>query len=271
MVRPLVLYHANCYDGFGAAWAVRKHLGEIEARPVLYGQPVPADCDYRDVYVVDFSYPRADLLALRERCNKLVVIDHHKTAEEALRGMDFCTFDMEHSGCVLTWRHFTEEPPPDLLLYTEDRDLWRFALPSSREVQAWLRSWPMDFETWDRLAVLGVADHAEEGRSILRAQDRAVSAMSDLARMVDCDGYAVPCSNASIYFSDVGEELCRRHPGSAFALYYFDRADGLRQWGLRSEHGFDCAEIAKHYNGGGHAASAGFTTATSFMFGGART
>ena len=38
---PLVIYHANCWDGFCAAWIARKALGEIEAYPGYYGQSPP--------------------------------------------------------------------------------------------------------------------------------------------------------------------------------------------------------------------------------------
>jgi len=33
MLKPLVIYHQNCWDGFCAAWVARKALGEIEAVP----------------------------------------------------------------------------------------------------------------------------------------------------------------------------------------------------------------------------------------------
>ena len=40
-----ILYHAHCTDGFGAAWATHKRLGDhhegskIQYLPVSYGQP----------------------------------------------------------------------------------------------------------------------------------------------------------------------------------------------------------------------------------------
>ena len=49
------IYHGNCADGFGAAWVVRKAIGEIEFHPGTYGQP-PPDVTGKDVVMVDFSY-----------------------------------------------------------------------------------------------------------------------------------------------------------------------------------------------------------------------
>ena len=72
----------------------------------------------------------------------------------------------------------------------------------------------------------------------------------------------VPGVNASIHMSEVPEELLKRNPHVRFAAYYFDRADGKRQWGLRSVGDFDVSEVAKTLGGGGHKNAAGFTTVT---------
>lgn len=66
---PLVIYHANCWDGFCAAWVARKALGAIEAVPAQYGQPPPEVAD-RVVYVLDFSYPRDVMADLATRARR---------------------------------------------------------------------------------------------------------------------------------------------------------------------------------------------------------
>ena len=72
-------------------------------------------------------------------------------------------------------------------------------------------------------------------------------------------GYTVPIANATVFFSEVGDELCRRFPDAPFAAYYMDREDGLRQWGLRARGGFDTSAVAKKFGGGGHPGASGFT------------
>jgi hypothetical protein len=52
----MCIYHGNCADGFGAAWVVRKALGEIDFHPGKYQEP-PPDVTGKDVVMVDFSYP----------------------------------------------------------------------------------------------------------------------------------------------------------------------------------------------------------------------
>jgi oligoribonuclease NrnB/cAMP/cGMP phosphodiesterase (DHH superfamily) len=119
----LVIYHGNCTDGFTAAWVAARALGATELYPAEYGKEPPYELARgRQVYVVDFSYPRERLERLRATCKSLVVLDHHKTAEADLRGLDYCTFDMNRSGAVLAWDHFhREEPRPWLVDYVEDR------------------------------------------------------------------------------------------------------------------------------------------------------
>ena len=119
-----VLYHANCDDGFGAAWAARKKLGDAAVYvPVKYGDPLPPTVTGERVYVVDFSYPRDVLETLADRC-KVVVLDHHKTAQEDLADLPFAEFDMERSGAGMTWDYFFPgQPRPPLIDHIEDRDL----------------------------------------------------------------------------------------------------------------------------------------------------
>ena len=262
-VTRFVLYHGNCPDGFGAAWAAWRALGySATYLPVLYGQPVPELPGAPTVTIVDFSYPRDVLLSLRERCSSLDVLDHHQTAEAELRGLDFCVFDMTKSGAVLAWEWFHPHTDiPLLLKYVQDRDLWKFQLPQSRAVTAWLWSHPRIFETWTELSgqlERDFAGVAKEGGAALRLQDQQVEVMCRQAVVTEVGDYRVPVANATVFFSDVGERLCQLYPDAPFAAYYLDRADGIRQWGLRSRGDFDVSLVAKSYGGGGHLAAAGF-------------
>lgn len=257
-----VLYHGNCYDGFGAAFAAWMALGNAAVyEPVLHGQDPPEFPPGTKLLIWDFTFPREVLLDLRDRLMRtrsdpLYVIDHHKTAQEDLAGLPFAEFDLEHSGAYLTWRHFFGEPAvPEFIRYLEDRDLWRFHLPDSKGVSQALRAYPFDFEVWRTLSVQQLR---EEGPVVQRLTDQLVANMCDHARLLTIAGYRVPVANATVFFSEVGDELCRRFPEAPFAAYYLDRADGKRQWGFRSRNGFDTSVVAKGLGGGGHPAASGF-------------
>ncbi|SRR5215204_121422 len=281
-----VLYHGNCYDGFAAAWSAWRRLGYQPAYvPVNYGIPPPnlTGCDR--LYVLDFSYSAEQLTKLAETIPHITLLDHHKTARDTLANLGtpvdsthidnpppglFVQFDMSESGASLAWEYFYRpEPPgikwtPEIIQYVRDRDLWLFEKPKSKEVQAWLRSYLFDFQQWDWLNHC-LTDDAEywkvvaEGTAILRAQEQSVANMCRFPRWVDLGGFIIPCVNATVYFSDCGDYLCSKFPDAPFAAYYTDRADKKRQWGLRSQNGFDVSTIALQYGGGGHAAAAGFT------------
>lgn len=264
-----LIYHGRCYDGFGAAWAGYRALGpELALFPAVYGSKPPTCLDYEPesahVVIADFSYPRPVLEELRSRVASLVILDHHKTAEEALRGFPGAVFDMEHSGARLAWDYFHpgQEPPP-LIDYLEDRDLWRFKLNGSREISAYIQSYGYDLQLWDEIAAdLYTNKQAliSQGAAVLRGKHQMVDEMAANFRMLDVGGYIVPVANAACYFSEVAEALCEMFPDKPFAAYYMDRADGKRQWGMRSRGGFDVSAVAKLYGGGGHPAAAGFTT-----------
>lgn len=283
--RPdIVLYHANCWDGFCAAWVARKVLGgEAEYLPVHYGTE-PPDVSGRAVYIVDFSYKRPAMRRIMSQAMKVVVLDHHKMAEAELAGivdeftmrpdlianppgseLPVVHFDMNKSGGRLAWEYFCTDPlsswanipVPWLVDYTEDRDLWRWVLPCSREINAALRSYPLDFEEWDRLSrVNPIAALAPEGRAILRREQQIVEDHVRHAREIEMAGHRILAVNATVLFSDVAGELAKDRP---FGACYFDRADGKRQWSLRSrDGGVDVSEVAAKFGGGGHRNAAGY-------------
>ena len=180
--------------------------------------------------------------------------------------LPYAHFDLAKSGAVLAFEHFWPDPDADVkyawlwefVRYLQDRDLWKFEMPESREIAAAVRSYPFDFGVWARLPGKLWTELADEGAGILRHQDQMVSVMCNQAVLREVGGYTVPVANATVFFSEVGEELCCRYPEALFAAYYLDRADGVRQWGLRSRNGFDTSVVAKMYGGGGHPGASGF-------------
>lgn len=264
----LILYHKNCSDGMAAAFILwRAMRGQGEFIPVQYNDKAPLpDVSGRDVYIVDFSFSREVLLEMKSKAASLVVLDHHKTAEAELAGLDFAHFDMNESGATMTWRYmYNDRPIPLFFQYIKDRDLWLKQLPDSDAFAMGLRLYPMTFEAWDGLvwrydSVLRVDALIDEGKIILRYNQQSLDKISQAEakgeiEMIDFEGYRVPCLNQSHLISEVGDALGAKYP---FVVMYFDTAD-KRVFSLRSRGEVDVANIAKRYGGGGHAAAAGFT------------
>lgn len=268
----LVLYHKSCSDGLGAAHAVRTHLieqgalGYAEFKTVQYGDGAP-DVTGKDVYIVDFSFPPDTLRQMAESANSLVMIDHHISAQEDYGAPSVTPypenttiiFDNSKAGCILTWEYlFPKTPPPELFYYLQDRDLWQWKLPQSKEVSAALRSYKPFFDVWDEfMTTAGLMKLKAEGVAILRYQEQQIgAALSQQVQMVEIGGHTVPCVNCTHLISELGNELAKGQP---FAALYFDTVD-KRVFSLRStDDGVDVSEIAKMYGGGGHVRAAGFT------------
>ncbi|MDG9926149.1 MULTISPECIES: DHHA1 domain-containing protein [unclassified Pseudomonas] len=274
-MKTLCIYHGNCADGFGAAWVVRHALGDknVEFYPAAYGKPAP-DVAGRSVIIVDFSYPLETLQQMVEIGTSILVIDHHKTAAEALAQLPKAPssfllwmeshdqlaahFDMKRSGAGMTWDFFFPATPrPALINHIEDRDLWQFKMEGTREVMAAVFSYPQDFATWDRLMFDDIDRLWLDGLAIDRKQQKDIADLvGSNSRLMVIGGVSVPAINLPhTMASDAGHMLSQGQP---FAAIYWDTAEA-RQFSLRStDEGLDVGEIAKQYGGGGHRNAAGF-------------
>lgn len=258
-LRPvLCIYHQDCLDGIGAAWAVWRHfknLGiEIELVSAAYRDKLP-DVDGKMVYVVDFSYPREIMVEMLERAHAVVVLDHHTSAKKNLEGL--FVVDESHSGAMLAWKYFNHAPPPEGLLYVEDRDLWQFKYPNTNYWVTAAFSYPFNVEQFDALINTDPLDLIEEGRTLLRKHEQDTDRVAMNARMMKCLGFEVPVVNANIFFaSDLGNILSKDYP---FALVYMDLPEG-RKYSIRcqKDSGFDVSAIAEYFGGGGHKDASGF-------------
>jgi oligoribonuclease NrnB/cAMP/cGMP phosphodiesterase (DHH superfamily) len=242
---------------------------DIELIPAQYGEAPPTDdkIQGREVYIVDFSYPREILERLHGIADQLEVIDHHETAEKELGGLEYALFNNKHSGAVLTWKHFYPHfPVPLFLLYIEDRDLWRFELPFSREFAAGLWTEKFDPEVWmDHLRVdSAIKNFQAIGSVILRREAAAIekatyNPKTKEEHRIEIDGVVVPFTNTTTLISEVCNELAKDHP---FATTFFVMPEKT-VWNLRSD--AECPDaahvgaIAVKYGGGGHKNAAGFS------------
>jgi len=265
---PLVIYHAKCADGFSAAWCFHHQYSKNSARPYpefvagRYGY-APPDVTGRDVYLVDFSYKRDVVEQLLAQANSVTLIDHHQTALQDLAdlpGLRTYT-DLNRSGATLAWDYlFPGQPRPLLLGHIEDRDLWRFKLPHTREIQAMVFSCEYTFDNWDKLMAACPHDlisMTAQGAAIERKHRKDVAELvSTCKRRITIAGHEVWAASLPYTMaSDGGEQMCQGEP---FAAVYWDTADH-RQFSLRSrDGGLDVAAVAEGFGGGGHRNAAGF-------------
>jgi len=259
------IYHANCADGFTAAWAVWKKHPDTDFYAGTHGEQ-PPDCSDRDVLMVDFSYKRDALLKIAATANSVLILDHHKSAQAELTDLPenvTAIFDMSRSGAMMAWNYYhPNTPPSDLIIHVQDRDLWQFKRPETRAFQASLFSLEHTFENWDRVNNLCADQHSyhlfvAEGEAIERKHFKDVNELIRVASYrSNIAGFNVPTLNAPYFYSsDAGHIMGKGEP---FAACYWDTPDG-RVYSLRSDaEGQDVSLIAAQFGGGGHRHAAGF-------------
>ena len=272
-MKPLVIYHSPCQDGFTAAWACWKVHPDWEYRAAKHGES-PTDVEGRVVYMLDFSYKRPVILELAEKAETITIIDHHKTAEADLVDFPdnvFVTFDMDKSGARLAWEYFHvgSTQVPDLVRYVEDRDLWKFQYPETKSFSAALFAEEYDFSTWtlwdQKIEQEGVSWAVVSGDAIFRKAAKDTKELLQNKFRTIIGGTEVwTCNLPYTFSSDAGNLLAQGEPfGSTF---YLD--GGFAYFSLRSTaEGVDVSEIAKQYGGGGHKHAAGFKIAHPFQIG----
>lgn len=289
MTNVACIYHANCPDGFAAAWAVRKSYPDAQMIPARYGDPTPDFEETPDlVFVVDFSWPYGELMELAKRCDELVVLDHHQSALDKFAAhptfavqpdtrtlvrtaweIGFTLIlDMDRSGAGITWDYLYDSARPHLLEYVEDGDLWRFTAPGSRRVRSLIKSLPHDFEVWDTYMAYTASQLAAEAGSAHMAIRRIVEAIAGSglwATMGGMDGAAfrsermVISSCHPILASDVCQEMMDRF-SAPVAATFFEGTDGSFKYSIRSDGSVNVQTFAELFGGGGHRSAAGFTT-----------
>ena len=265
-----VLYHGGCPDGFGGAYAAWKKLGDTaDYIPLKHGKPAPENLDGKDLYFIDFCYPQSVMDELSKVAKSITVLDHHE-GMRATAAKFPGIFDTSHSGATIAWNYFHPHTPvPRLLQYVEDGDLYRFDLPNSRDVLAYVYTLTDSFasfdsqnvEKWDRfLAELADPDEMERvvktGGLFAQYHEHVVAHGVHHAEVVHFEGYECYLAGSSGEFvSDIGNRLARLKP--PIAIIVSADAEGLRV-SLRSDKSVNVAEIAQKYGGNGHPAAAGF-------------
>lgn len=272
-MRRVCIYHAGCPDGFGAAWAAWQAWGE-DALYVARGHDDDLRAgDYAGDFVLfaDIAPPAHAFADLAEQVGRLVVLDHHVSAREryladpslaehVARNGHQVVFDLGHSGAALAWQHLhPDRTLPELLAYVEDQDLWRFALPRSREVNAAIGSHLRSFDVWGRLAATPADALAAEGGPILRALRMEVDRSLAAAHPLRVGALRLEGVNARTQRAEIGHELAERRAFGTPAGVVYRLTGAQVHVSLYSVADFDVSRIAAGYGGGGHRNAAGFT------------
>ncbi|XP_039137987.1 oligoribonuclease NrnB isoform X1 [Dioscorea cayenensis subsp. rotundata] len=186
--KSAVLYHYPCPDGAFAALAAHLYFSSTSL-PVLYFpntvyDPIRVDSlpldDIGDVFLLDFVGPPGLVAELSSKVDSVTILDHHKTALEALHGNASLNenvtkiIDMDRSGATIAFDFFREkirenahglkiegdldascefdlvpngkfEKVNRLFKFIEDGDLWRWKLPHSKAFSSGLNDLNIEY------------------------------------------------------------------------------------------------------------------------------
>lgn len=269
-----VIYHSSCVDGFGSALSAyvffknnngeqpKYHAGKFGILPNL------EEVKNKNVLICDFSYKKDQLNFLKTITKNLLILDHHKTAEEDLRELPESNkiFRMDHSGAYITWRYFFRNGPVPLAIrYIEDNDIWKKSMPNTYEFTAFIFTLPYEFQNYEKLLdddyVINVA--IPEGIGMVKQNKSIVSRMVEFTapKFVSLDGkyYFVCHLNSTELRSEIGNALLKKYQNMNFSVvYWINDEESSTSYSLRSvDNATDVSEIAKKLNGGGHRNASG--------------
>ena len=283
-----IIYHGNCYDGFTSAWVFEKARianGELAKNfkfiSCNYGEAFPIENPNKEedeCYILDFSFKRNIILEQKDKFKKFMILDHHVTAQEDLKDLDCCIFDMNVSGAKLTFRYLTDfyldHEKRDILKRSEelvrlveavsDRDLFTFKLLGTSEYYYFMSSFDMTFENWDKICLTPFQEVLEKGTLIQHYERvyirKTISEKFYITlRDVNDNAYIMPCVNVTKEFgTNACKAILNENPEINYACYFWINKNGKFVFGIRSRDGYDCSIIAKNYGGGGHKQASGW-------------
>ncbi len=264
MKDKIILYHADCSDGFGGAWAAWKKFGdEADYIPIEHQKPLPEGLKNKQIFFIDIIPDEENIKKVINENESVIAIDHHKTSESKMNLFKEHSFDNSHSGAVLAWQYFhSKKPVPKLLLFIEDMDIYKWEYPETSRFIAALALYDYNFEIWDKISLEAedsekLKDYLSKGEVINVYLKRMADDLVQHAQKVDFEGYQVYAANVHHPIkSFVGPILREKHP--PFAITWVQEGDVIHV-SLRSDDSVDVSEIAKKYGGGGHRAAAGFS------------
>ena len=151
----IIYSHNACPDGFVAAMIAKRRYPEAEVIFLDHGADHTENLKKtagKDVLMLDFSLrTREENDALAMITKSFRILDHHKTAEAVLASAPYAVFDMKRSGAGLAWDYLFGGKRPWVVDFVEDRDLWNWKLPNSKEICAFLGTLEFTQEVWDTL------------------------------------------------------------------------------------------------------------------------
>lgn len=271
-----IIYHSPCSDGTTGAWVIWRTNREAKLIPAKYGIKLsPTDYKDKSVVIVDFSFPRSEILEIARQSKKTVLLDHHKSAEKDLAGISHpkleIIFDMFRSGAQIAWDYMEMGKYHWIVDMVADRDLWKWEFPWSKAVgRATLDMGYHDCvenleelyksnRCYDEFIRFGQSILDREEKSIRDYIDKAI--MCEMKTSVGTYKVAVSSSPYSLR-SEIGSGIMKKYPVDFALMYMYNFPADEWYISLRNDEksSVDLSVVSRSLpNGGGHPRASGAT------------
>ena len=290
---PVVIgFHYPCTDGIYSALSAHVHFKNAGVTPkwaplTVYGAEKlrldlaatlgPED----DLYLLDFSGGVPFLLAACARAKRVILLDHHKTADDDITGLagsrplnlDTTFVDMNRSGATLARDYFQPTLSTDVnaaILLVEDNDLWRHSLPDSKAFAAGFSNLKLEMdpsknpEIWSQLLALDPTSVITTGHAKMAEEAAIIAAEAKTAFILTVDSISPPLKCLAIVSaypdlrSTAGNLLAEASrdrgldPVGVIAYTEPGAGVGVIKVSARSVNNFDTTIFSKAFGGGGH-------------------
>lgn len=285
LMNILTVFHKSDFDGLCSEAIARQTLGnDSDYFGFEYGDALPDLTSFDTIYLLDISLP---VEVMREHAKKIVWIDHHKTAMEAMADITFndaYTID-GIAACRLAYQYLVNHCKPAKQAYIERVVREPYAVQMLGEYDVWRRDNPHT-----DLFQLGIAaEKAPKWHLLLRCADeagpgaehvlpyyienviesgRAIQSYLEVqnAKLASERGFDIRWEG--FLFRVLNTARCNSltftaalRPEHDGCLGYF--WDGVKWrlslYGVPRKPDIDLSVIAKKYGGGGHPQAAGAT------------
>lgn len=284
----VIIYHLPCSDGTAALWSACHYKDIPKKIGIRAGTDPEFKFNNKNILFTDICPSLEFIVNTSDIAKNIVIIDHHKSAQDmynknknildTIKNINI-VFDMNKSGCQLTWDYFfPTQSRPWFIDYIGDRDLWKWELHNSKEINTAL--YELNYiDNRDLSKLTNLLDNHEDKLNELFIQGKLISQLhkKELDNAVYKAIQANLKINDKIYKLWLGGNITmslRSELGNLLSVKKFN--DGtkpdfaaiwvyepkLNEWwiSLRGcDDSPDLSNIATHFGGGGHSKASGFS------------
>jgi oligoribonuclease NrnB/cAMP/cGMP phosphodiesterase (DHH superfamily) len=278
----VIIYHHPCVDGYSSAFVAKLYVSKVICIPKKINN-MPIDYNLikgKNVLMVDIVTD--DYQQVKEHAKNLIILDHHITNKDKLKGCEYAYFDMNKSGVGLAWEYFfrTDEKMPLFLKCIMDRDIWTWIYPESKHFTEGLYD-ELNLDDLDFNIFMDLMDeylNKNENKPIFmkyynlgeiynkqkkkNIEDTIKNAYNKYNLLVNDITYTIYIYNVTgSYTSDLGNYVVENMDCDFCVIWHYSHNNEEYKYSFRSiDRKTDVGMIAQSYGGGGHRNAAGLSS-----------